>query len=221
MFARLERNAILQALSVDADAEVGRHQSLTSAVIGSLQDKFGKRRMQKLVELRYVNNVAFELRDLARSSLQEAFERIESTVAEVGNTDAFVHTGGSDSGNGHWYRFEVVSSAREAGKFANFSENHYFVKASIRAGLERLVFVVSFHHIGRELTGIMEATAFSKLESREGTDEGGSITERFAVCSVEPFVFTHQTQVAGIADTFNRWLDASLAVAVKEYGDRL
>ncbi len=68
MFARLERNAILQALSVDADAEISHQKSLTSAVIGSLIDKFGKRQVQKLAELRKVNSVALELRARGRNS---------------------------------------------------------------------------------------------------------------------------------------------------------
>jgi Fic family protein len=221
MFARLERNAILQALSVDADAEILRQQNLTSAVISSLQDKFGKRRIQKLAELRQVNDVALELRELAEASLRKSFEEIESTVAAVGKAESFVQSGGSDHGNGHWYKFEVVSTAREAGKFANFSENHYFIKASIRAGRERLVFVISFHHVGRDLTGIMEGTAFSRLESYEDSDDRESVNESFSVCSVEPFVFTHQTDASKIMDAFNRWLDVSLAVALKEYGDRL
>jgi hypothetical protein len=41
------------------------------------------------------------------------------------------------------------------------------------------------------------------------------------LCSVEPFVFTHKTKVSEIEDAFGKWLDAALAVAVKEYGDRL
>jgi Fic family protein len=221
MFARLERNAILQALSVDADADISHQQSLTSAVISSLQAKFGKRRIQKLAELRQANEVALELRAMAESSLRDSFEQIESTVADVGKTEAFVQPGGSDRGNGHWYKFEVASSAREAGKFANFSENHYFLKASIRAARERLVFVISFHHVGRDLTGIMEATAFSRLESYEDSDDRESVNESFSVCSVEPFVFTHQTEASKIVDAFSRWLDVSLAVALKEYGDRL
>lgn len=221
MFARLERNAILQALSVDADAEIAHQQSLTSAVISSLQDKFGKRRVQKLAALRQVNEVAIQLREQAESSLRNSFDQIQKAVADAGRTESFVRDGGSDQGNGHWYKFEVASSAREAGKFANFSENHYFIKASIRADRERLVFVISFHHVGRELTGIMEATAFSRLESYEDSDDRESISERFSVCSVEPFVFTHQTGAANIADAFSKWLDASLAVALKEYGDRL
>lgn len=221
IFARLERNAILQALSVDADAEISHQRSLTSAVIGSLADKFGKRRLQKAAELRQVNSVALELRTKAHTILEHSFKEIESTVMEVGQPEVWFVDGGPDRDNDHWYKFEVVQSAKDAGKFANFVENHYFSRGSIKVNRERLDFVVSFHHVGRELTGIMEATAFSKLVSYEDSDDRESVSERFALCSVEPFVFTHKTKVNDVEEAFGRWLDASLAVALKEYGDRL
>ncbi len=221
MFARLERNAILQALSVDADAEISAQKSLTSAVIGSLADKFGKRRIQKLAELRQVNSVALDLRARGRTILEQYFSEMNAAFDQVGAPTISINEGGPDWGNAHWYRFEVVQSAKEAGKFANFDEDHYFIKGSVRVNRERLIFVVSFHHVGRELTGIMEATAFSKLVSYEDSDDRESVSERFSLCSVEPFVFTHLTKVNEIADAFNRWLDAALAVAVKEFGDRL
>lgn len=221
IFARLERAAILQALSVDADADISRHRALTSAVISSLADKFAKRKEHKIAELRHVNQIARELRDQAHAFLEKSFKEVEQTVADAGPTDSFVQSWGSDRGNAHWYKYEVVTSAREAGKYANFSEDHYFIKASIRAARERLVFVISFHHVGRELSGIMEATAFSHLESFEGSDDRESVEEKFFVCSIEPFVFTHQTDAEEIRDAFHHWLDQALAVAVKEYGDRL
>jgi fido (protein-threonine AMPylation protein) len=221
MFARLERNAILQALSVDADAEIAHQKSLTSAVIGNLADKFGKRRIQKLAELRQVNSVAIELRAHTRYILEQAFDEIAPTLNEVGEPDIHISDGGPDRDNSHYYRFEVVQSAKEAGKFANFDEAHYFSKSSVRVNRERLIFVVSFHHVGRELTGIMEATAFSKLVSYEDSDDFESVAERFSLCSVEPFVFTQTTKVSEIADAFARWLDAALAIAIKEFGDRL
>jgi hypothetical protein len=67
----------------------------------------------------------------------------------------------------------------------------------------------------------MEATAFSKLESYEDLEDRESASERFSLCSAEPFVFTHKTQVNEIADAFGKWLDAALAAAVKDFGDRL
>jgi len=146
---------------------------------------------------------------------------MDSAFNQVGEPTISINDGGPDWGNAHWYRFEVVQSAREADKFANFDEDHYFIKGSVRVNRERLIFVVSFHHVGRELTGIMEATGFSKLVSYEDSDDRESVSERFSLCSVEPFVFTHTTKVNEIGDAFNRWLDAALAVAVKEFGDRL
>ncbi len=221
LFARLERTAILQALSVDADAEISHQRTLTSAVIESLVDKFNKRRQAKLAELRRVNSLALPLRAQAHGVLDNAFHALSIPLSEVAEPEIRVNDGGPDRGNAHWYRFEVIKSANDAGKFANFTEDHYFVKASIRVQRERLIFVISFHHVGRELSGIMEATAFSKLESFENSDDKESVSQDFFLCSLEPFVFTYKTAMPDIADSFTRWLDAAIAVAIKEYGDRL
>ena len=49
-----------------------------------------------------------------------------------------------------------------------------------------------------------------------------NLSPRGSLCAlVEPFVFTHKTKANEIAEAFSKWLDAALAVAVKEYGDRL
>ena len=221
MFARLEKGAILQALSIDVDAEVSYQRSLTEAVIDSIAQRLGKRREEKLKELRKVNETASGLRAQTRRMIEAALTQLKGPLAPLAEPDIHVADGGPDRGNAHWYKFEVTKSAQEASKFANLTEDHYFEKASIRVGRERLVFVVSFHHIGRELTGIMEATAFSKLESYEDSEDRSSVSQDFFLCALEPFVFTYTTNQADIADSFSRWLDAALAVAIKEYGDRL
>jgi len=221
LFARLERSAILQALSVDVDKAISEQRNLTSAVIERLTDKFGKRRFARDAELRKVNSVAQDLRSRAHSALELAFNQLGTAVSAVAEPEIRVIDGGQDHKNSHWYKYEVVASAKEAGKFANFSEDHYFVKASIRAERERLVFVNSFHHVGRELSGIMEATAFATLESFEDSEDRQSVSENFFVCSLEPLVFTYKTNIADIEAAFARWLDSALAIAVKEYGDRL
>lgn len=221
IFAKLQRSAILQALSIDADAEISHQKSLTSAVISSLSDKFAKRKLQNLTELRTVNTVALQLRNSAKHLLELSFNEVRSTVSDLSQPNSFIQEGGTDYQNAHWYRFEVVASAKEGGKFANFAEDHYFLKASIRVGRERLVFVVSFHHVGREISGIMEATAFFNLKSYEGSEDRESVDEKFFLCSIDPFVFTHSTNVSDIEPAFERWIDQSLAVALKEFGDRL
>jgi hypothetical protein len=161
------------------------------------------------------------LRTQANGVLEQAFNELSAHISQVAEPEVRITDGGPDHANAHWYKFEVVKSAHETGKFVNFTEDHYFVKASIRAGRERLVFVVSFHHVGRELSGIMEVTAFSQLESFEDSDDRQSVSEAFILCSLEPFVLTYNTRGQDITESFARWLDAALAVAIKEYGDRL
>ncbi len=221
MFARLERAAISQALSVDADAELSQQKTVTAAVIESLADKLGKRRLEKLAELRMVNDVAMDLREAARTSLEVALARLGNAVAAIEVPDIHVTVGGNDHNNGYWYKSEVMKSANGSGTFANFAEDHYFIKATIRAGRERLVFVASLHHVGRELSGIMEATAFAQLQSFEDSEDRTWESQEFFTCSLEPFVFTHKTNIGDIRDAFSRWLDSALALAIKEYGDRL
>jgi hypothetical protein len=219
-FARLERGAIMQALSVDADAQSPPQGTLTAAVIDRLTKTFQRRRESKDAELRTVNSLALALRALARKALEQAFTRLKGPLSMVAEPQINIADGGPDRGNAHWYKFEVVKSANEKGKFANFTEDHYFVKASIRAGRERLVFVTSFHHVGRELSGIVEATAFARLQSFEDSEDREYAAQDFFVCSLEPFVFTYKTREEEVAESFTRWLDAALAVALKEYGDR-
>ena len=221
LFARLERTAILQALSIDTDKEIARDKSLTSAVIESLVAKFGKRREQKHAEFRRVNQLAESLRGRARRYVEQSFNSLKEPVSYVGLPDIHVAEGGPDRGNAHWYKFDVIQSGESSGKYVNFEEAHYFIKGTVRVDRERLVFVTSFHHVGRELCGIMEVTAFARLESFEHSDDREVVSENFFPTSVEPFVITWQTHEADIVDAFERWLDTALAVAFKEFGDRL
>lgn len=221
MFARLERAAVLEALSVDVDAEIAHDRSLTSAVIESLAAKLGRRRQAQETALRGVDKIAQALREQTRTIVDKELHQLARSLPEVYTPAVFILDGGPDHDNAHWYKYEVVESARAAGKYANFAENHYFVKGTILAERERLVFVVSFHHVGRELSGIMEATAFARLESYEESEDREIASQEFFVCSLEPFVFTHRTHEHDVTESFTRWTDAALAIAIKEYGDRL
>lgn len=221
LFARLERTAIMQALSVDADKEISNQKLLTSAVIESLAQKFGKRREAKDAELRKVNDVAVGLRAHAYEKLMQDFDRLKKPLSEISEPQIQINNGGTDVGNAYWYKFEVVRSAKQSDKFANFAEAHYFLKASMRVSHERLVFVTSFHHVGRDLSGIMEATCFAILESNDGSEKKEYAAEQSFGCSMEPFMFTYKTNTDDISEAFTRWLDEALAIAIKEFGDRL
>lgn len=221
LFARQERGAILQALSVDPDVEISQERRLTSAVIQNLAAKFDRRRAAQDTQLRKVNDVALRLRQSTKRFLEDALTRLKVSVSQVASAEVHIAEGGPDKGNAYWYKFEVIQTAQKAGKFVNFKEAHHFIKATMKVDRDRLVFVTSFHHVGHDLTGIMEATAFSYLESYEDSEDQEAKKGEFRQCSLEPFVFTYMTQFSEIDAAYDHWLDMSLAVALKEFGDRL
>jgi hypothetical protein len=220
--ARLERGAILQALSIDVDSEVRAEQTLTAAVIENLAEKFSRRRTQKLESLRKVNELAAELRSLSRLTIHDVFTKLLVSVTNLRTPDIHFADGGPDHNNSRWYKFDVIKSGEQSGKFISFDENHYFEKGTFKLEGERLVFVVSMHDVGRELSGIMEVTAFAQLESYEDSDDRKYVSQDFSPCSLDPFVITWRTSLDDVVEkAFVRWLDAALAVAIKEYGDRI
>ena len=142
-------------------------------------------------------------------------------MRSIGKPDIHIVLGGSDYSNAHWYKHDVIKSGEASGKFINFNEEHIFLKSSIKVLRERLVFVVSMHHVGRDLTGIMEITAFAQLESFDDSDERERVSADFSLCTLDPFVITWKTKEADVTEAYERWLDAALAVAIKDYADRL
>jgi hypothetical protein len=221
IFAGLERNAILQALSVNAEADISHQQSLTSAVIGSLADKFNRRKQSRDAELLSVNDKALLLRQIAHDFILSKLGNLKEAVPINRAVSIIVIDGGPENDKSHWYRNDVIRTAQAAQKFVNFDQNHYFAQGSIKLGGDRLKFIVSFHHVGVILNGIMEATAFAKLQFDDDPEDGESAGEEFLQCSIEPFAFTYQTGIADVTAAFSNWLDASLAIGLKEYGDRL
>jgi hypothetical protein len=213
IFAGLERNAILQALSVNAEADISHQQSLTSAVIGSLADKFTRRKQSRDAELLKVNDKALSLRQIAHDFIEDKLGNLKLAVPRDRNVSIIMMNGGPENERSHWYRNDVIRTAQAAQKFVNFDQNHYFSQGSIKLSGDRLKFIVSFHHVGVMLSGIMEATAFAKLQFDDDPDDRESMGEEFLPCSIEPFAFTYQTRIDDVASAFSNWLDASLAIA--------
>ena len=67
----------------------------------------------------------------------------------------------------------------------------------------------------------MEATSFARIESFEEGNDRVAASERDFSRSLEPFVITWNTEEAKILDAYRKWVDAGLAITIKEWGDRL
>ncbi|MGC2506532.1 MAG: hypothetical protein WA369_07725, partial [Candidatus Acidiferrales bacterium] len=187
------------------------------------------RRQLQRQELLAANSVAEELRRRASQMIRTKLrELLNDAFTHWERPDLYVEEGGPDRDNAHWYKF-VLNSLNEASKerkWINLNEAHYFVKANFRYKDVRLVFVISFHHIGRELTGVMEGTSFALIETYDEAeasdgDQRERMGRKLVPASVEPFVITWKTPALTVEPAFLRWLDACMAIALKEWGDRV
>ncbi|MCK5797175.1 MAG: Fic family protein, partial [Deltaproteobacteria bacterium] len=216
LFAALERRAILQALSIEERGK--KTVTVTKVIAESIGARLRRRMRVKDETLRSVNRIAQALRIEARRILEAGLDLLRKEVASLGVPEIRFLEGGPDQENQQWYKHDTIATRPDRETWINFEENHYFVKATFRATDVKLVFVTSFHHVGRELSGVMEVTAFAKLELDDAADP---TVRKTKPCSPEPFVLTENTDVEAVRPSFDRWLDECLAVGIKMWGESI
>ena len=219
---QLEKRTILQALG---EPEPVAQSGLVDQVVGHIVEQIRLRNREREAQMRSVNLIAGNLRDIAEIYLEEVASGFSKRLNENGmSVRPFIFRGGPGERE-HWYREEVIRTANNAKNWANLNESRYFVRLSLDNDLTdsdtsrhpRLVFVVSLHHVGRELSGIMAATAFALIEHYPD-DEGGETqatgTPYFRDCTVNPFTFTWQSDAEAITPGFTRWVEEHLGIAL-------
>ena len=220
---RLERQMILEALG---EPEPVADSGIVSQVLDHITDQVRRQRQDRLTQMRSVNRVASHLQDTAKVYLESQAYSISQQLSEAGLTvECNVDIGGPGDRE-HWYRAQVVQTARDASHWANFNEDRFFIKLSARpqdqSRTPRLIFVVSLHHVGRQLTGIMAATAFAQIVNIqdygvEGAEEPAD--PDFRNCTIDSFTFTWDDDAESVARRFTAWMEAPLSLALRHWSE--
>ncbi|MBM4345189.1 MAG: Fic family protein [Deltaproteobacteria bacterium] len=220
LLERIETQTIVAALSIDVETATPRPR-VAADVVASIAARLARKLDARDATLRSVNEVAIELRAQAQSQIEDGFAKLEEAAMQSGGQRAHFDLGAPDRGNAHWYRSQLVGLYSN-NAYLNFREDHYFIKASVRIENARLVFVLSFHHVGRELSGVMQVVAFAELQAFESQQDKQPTAVDTVDCTVGgPLVFTHTSSVKGIAPQFDEWLDSAMAAAFHAFGERL
>ncbi len=221
LFAEIEKKTILEAISLPPDSEPST--AVLDDVASAIGSKLRKRREEIRQKLRNVNLVAETLqgplsdhmRSLADNVLSRANLRAGVQVISGGPNQPY-----KDQPTEHWYHFQVVKTAQETNHRVNFNEHHYFVRTRISGDdFPWLTFVISFHHIGQELSGVMEITAFAEILYLR-TEETASETDQVK-CMDKPFTLTYEDDAASVLNALLGWANECFTLAVKRWGDVL
>ncbi len=218
---RLERQMILEALG---EPEPVTDAGMVSQVLDHITGQIRRQQQDRLDQLRSVNGVASSLRDTAKTYLESQADPIRQRLREAGLSVECVIDAGGPGNKERWYRAQVVQTARDGGHWANLNEDRFFIKLSInpenRSQMPRLIFVVSLHHVGRQLTGIMAATAFAqivKVQDHRMEDSEEPSDPDFYNCAVDSFTFTWDGDVETVAPRFTTWIETPFSIALRHW----
>lgn len=225
LFAEIEKKTILEALSIAPDTKPSA--TIVEEVAEAIALKLKRRREEVTQQLRRVNDVAANLQKAVEQHLQSLAHNVRQKLNSTGalGIGLQILPGGPDQMSKgkpteHWYHFQVITTAQETNQRVNFEEHHYFVRARLSAeGVPWLTFVVSFHHVGQELSGVMEVTAFAEI-SYPISDEELSKTNQIQ-CMDRPFTMTYKDNADSLRTRLLDWASEAFAIAVKQWGDIL
>ena len=234
LFVRLEKNTILQALEEgEAESQIVSEPQvdLVVQIVGGIVERAKRRRKSEAEQMRSVNETAQAMRRMANEYLDAKSQEVQNSLEAGGIfVEPMVFEAGPDKFNEHWYHTQVLNTAKESQHWVNFNESRYFVRLALnppaKEEMPRLIFVISLHHTGRRLTGIMAATAFAEIEYYgEDTSNGSTQTDGNSAnstlhnCAVNPFTFTWSDSLEAIGDRFIRWTEECFIVALRYWMD--
>ena len=231
LIVQLEKRTILQALGEPEPAEPV--SGVVDQVLDAIVEQMRRRNQDRANQMRSVNAIAEQLRNAAESKLSDRSAEIRRRLNESGMSVVPFQDMGGPGDREHWYQSEVITTANNAQNWVNLNEARFFVKLSLSNDLwqdseavrhPRLVFVISLHHVGRELTGIMAATAFALIEHYPEDDSSeiqSPATPYFKDCTVNPFTFTWESNPDAVAARFVNWTEERLGIALRYWQDFL
>ena len=223
LLAGLQRRTVLEALG---EPEPTESTGALDQVLNHVVAQISRQNSTLAEQMRSVNEVARELSSRTADLLEHRAGQIGSRLCQAGNrADYFIDQGGPGDRE-HWYHSRIVQTARNSGHWMNPNESRFFTKLSLTPQrLPRLVFVVSLHHTGRQLSGVMAATAFALIDHyRDGASDAAAVsaTDTFIDCTpLAPFTFTWESEPDLLLPRFTEWTEQSLAIALQQWGQYL
>ncbi len=229
LLTQLQSSAISEALDFAlGEADPSEPVGLVDQILDNVVARIERGDAVRAAQLRAANTIAASLRDTAGATLETLGSQVATRLGDAGRTVVPEIINGGPEERGYWYRQQVIQTARKSGHWVNLNESRFFVRLALtpepRYGQPRLVFVISLHHVGRRLSGVMAATAFATVE-RQPPDAAeyvaGADDPSFMDCTSEPFVFTGEDDPDSLTADFATWTQLQFAIALREWGEYL
>ena len=209
-FAGLQKRAFVHALNI---AEEIRQERRVADTIRSVRRQLQKRRDFLVTEWEAAKSIAATLRKQAERRLDavaQDLKREMSGVLEHG--DYFTSGAEDDDEHSHYYRRQVIQTAKELDYFANPHIYRSWTRMVLR-NTDLTVVLIAFHGIGREFQGVLACSAswFQRVETEDGEREVGPVT----AVTDSVFLINYKEPLDEAAARFSSWLEDAIVRSLK------
>lgn len=224
----LERRTIQGALAELEPIETSRK---VGQAIDNIVGQVRQRNRSEEIRLRTVTEVGRALSAKAEEYLRIQGEHIGQRLLEADMPVSCSLQLDDSRAWERWYETQIVKTARDAGHWVNFNEDSFLLKLSITPSGQQenesypgLDLLTSFHHTGRQLSGIMAVTAFAQIDFLPYRTIDKSIPSsgpNYRNCASNPFTFVWDDNDEELALRFINWLEEALSEALRYWQEFL
>jgi Fic family protein len=200
--ASTQRKAFVQALGISSQVlRLGRAEQ----VIAATRKKLEERERIRRGEWEKAKQTAARLQDHAIDRFRAVAQRLTEEAGQyLAGSRFFVDAASGQDERSHYFRHQIIETAKRLDYFANFAEHRSWVRLVLRAESQAEI-LVSFHGSGQEFRGILAASAcfFRREETEAGEREVGKIVP----LSSEIFQINYREKEQEALVRFRDWLE--------------
>ncbi len=202
-FGDIQRRELVRAIGLSHQiGKTVRAESLILATLGHLRHQRGVLRQ----EWNAAKERTEDLRQIAEHRLNDVRESLEAELLPLlsGEWQAFVDGAADRESRSHYFRQQIVSTARSLEYFAGLESYRSWVRLGItNADHSHILF--SFHGIGRDFRGVLACSSmfFQRLQTEANTRETGPVKS----LSESLFQVNYQEDPRSIQDRFETWME--------------
>ncbi len=210
LFTSIQKRAFVNALGIAAEV---RREERIEEVITAARETLKRRQEAPWREWEGAKATARELQAFAVQRMRDVAGKLEAEIGPCApNSRFYVNDEPTDRPRSHWFRQQIIATAKVLNYFANPAIYGSWVRLVLRTETIAEI-LLSFHGVGHEYRGILVASVcfFRREEVEEGQRETAGLTP----ISDEIFQINYREGLKEVGQRFEDWLDRCLLKALE------
>ncbi len=217
LFSKSQRLSFIRSLSLSE--QVLSRSRRAKTVIANIADKFGRKAETTQSRIETAEDYAKILHDVLTSRLIEVESEITLSLQNVVNQfNVFTSQAVAGSERSHYYRYQVIETAKQLDYFANLRNYHSWTQLVLEVDRPTMI-LFSFHELGSESIGLFvcSACAYHRDETENGERNVNEIQPLVDV----PFQFSYADQQNNLIERFQKWMEDAIVAGLNYWNSSL